>query len=157
MNKAVPLLLTFALLAGCASLSPEEQAAACRDTDWQRFGENDGRLGVATRMRANKFQACADVGQPVDLAAYQAGRQLGLEVYCTVENGYRVGYEGRRYNDVCPPTSEPDFLQGLAQGRKERPILIRPSIGVGIGIGLFNGHRYWHRCRPYRRWHRRCW
>lgn len=151
-------------LAGCTTIPPEERAATCAKTDWERFGENDGRLGIATSERADQFEDCQDLGQPVNLAAYQTGRATGLAEYCTVENGYQVGLEGRRYRGVCPPDLEPDFEQGYAQGRKDRPITISPSIGigvgsggrvrtgVGIGVGLFRGtwgygrHRYY---RPY--------
>ncbi|MEM1299796.1 MAG: DUF2799 domain-containing protein [Pseudomonadota bacterium] len=148
--------ITFGLLAchvaACSNLSPEQRAATCAQTDWQRYGENDGRLGVATSDRAGDFRSCANVGQPVDLTAYQTGRARGLESYCTAENGYRVGYEGRSYDRVCPSATEPDFLQGYERGRQDRPALaISPGIGigigsggvrtrVGIGIGLFSGH-----------------
>lgn len=166
MMKPLFPLLIGALLAGCATMTPEERAQACQATDWQRFGENDGRLGVPTSERADDFQDCADAGAPADLVAYQAGRRAGLVEYCTAENGYRVGYEGRRYRKVCPTDSEQDFLQGLAQGRKERPVTVRPSfgigigsgggVGVGIGIGLFNGFGHDRNCR-WRPYGRGCW
>lgn len=150
-------LITLSLLAchaaGCSTVSIEERAAACAETDWQRFGENDGRLGVPTSDRADEFQDCTDAGQPANLAAYQAGRTEGLSSYCTAETGYQVGYEGRRYENVCPPATEPDFLQGFERGRKDRPAFVlrpglgigigsggvRTGVGIGVGIGLFNG------------------
>lgn len=149
-------LVTVGLLvchvAACSSLSVEERAAACAQTDWERFGENDGRLGVATEARARRFADCTDLGHPVDLGSYQTGRTRGLETYCTAENGYEVGYDGRIYARVCPPSMEPDFLQGYEQGRRDRPgLAIWPGVGigigtggvrtrVGIGVGLFSGY-----------------
>lgn len=169
--KILCLLAGAGVVAACATLDPEERARACAATDWERYGLNDGKLGVTTSSRADAFEECADVGQPVDLAAYQRGRTDGLVEYCTTENGYRVGYEGRKYTKVCPPTLEPDFLQGYDLGRKERPAVslfpsigigigsgrgrVRTGIGVGIGVGSFFGcnrygpywrHRYSHRC-----------
>lgn len=173
-------MITFGLLAchaaACSTLSPEQRAVACAQTDWQRYGENDGRLGLATSERSGDFRSCADVGQPVDLTAYQTGRARGLESYCTAENGYRVAYEGRSYAQVCPPAMETDFLHGYERGLKDRPALtLSPSIGIGIGtggartrvgvgvgIGLFNGHFGRYRGRSsYRARHctpsRFCW
>ena len=162
----------MALLAGCSTLSVEERAAQCAQTDWTRFGVNDGTLGVPTSDRADRFADCAEVGQPADLVAYQAGRTEGLQSYCTLENGYKIGYEGRRYDGVCPPSLASDFLQGYERGKKERPAYaLSPSIGIGIGsgghtrvgvgvgIGLFNGYffgdHFFHRHRHYKRRHKR--
>ena len=148
-------------LMACTTISPEQRAEACASTDWERYGVNDGTLGVTTASRADEFQDCAAVGQPVDLAAYQAGRSEGLAKYCTAENGYQVGYNGRKYRNVCPPTLESDFLQGYEQGRKERPALalhpnfgivigsggsVRTGIGIGIGLGTRFGCSHTARC-----------
>lgn len=156
-----PLLAAMLILAGCQSVPPEERAQACAQTDWERFGQNDGRLGVATADRVSDFEDCADLGQPADISAYQVGRMAGLETYCTAENGYQVGYDGRRYGDVCPAELEPDFLQGYQRGRKERPLTVSPGFGigvgsggvrtrVGVGIGFFGPH--WGPRYPYNYW-----
>ena len=176
MIRMLSMFLLTAALGACATLSPEQRLAECQATNWQKFGVNDGRLGVPASDRTATFADCSEVGHSVDVVAYQAGRAEGLQVYCTVENGYQVGYEGRRYDNVCPPSSEPDFIQGYDRGRKERPaVAVVPSIGVGIGsrggvrvglglgLGLFNyyvpyhyGHkRYGFGYYPrYRRYHR---
>ena len=146
---------TLALVAGCSTLSVEERTAICTNSDWYRFGVNDGTLGVSGAERADLFTDCAELGQPIDVAAYQAGRAEGLRQYCTVETGYEVGSSGRRYQKVCPPELEPDFLQGYAEGRDNRPSYgiypgigigigsggVRTGIGVGVGIGGYSGHR----------------
>ncbi|MEM9140727.1 MAG: DUF2799 domain-containing protein [Pseudomonadota bacterium] len=167
-SRLILVLAVAALTAGCATLNPEQRQAQCEATDWQRFGLNDGRLGVPTSDRSETFSDCADLGRPVDLAVYQAGRTEGLQSYCTVETGYQVGLEGRRYQNVCPPSLEPDFLQGYQRGQAERPsVTISPSIGIGIGsgggvgvgvgIGFFNsflgyrvGYPYGYRYKPRR-------
>jgi hypothetical protein len=161
----------LAALSACTMVPAEERAAQCAQTDWTKFGVNDGTLGVPTSDRSDKFADCAEVGQPADLVAYQAGRTQGLQTYCTLENGYKVGLEGRRYDNVCPPSLAADFLQGYERGKKERPsYALSPSIGigvgtggtrvgVGIGIGLFNGFyfhdHFFHRHRHYKRRHKK--
>lgn len=160
-------LIAAALLTACTTLAPEQVAQDCAGTDWERFGLNDGKLGVSTEERVGKFGDCAEVGQPADLAAYQLGRSEGLLSYCTTESGYRVGYDGLRYRSVCPPTLEPDFLQGFEKGRKDRPaVALYPRIGIGIGsgggrvrtgIGIGIGIGSYHDCDRHWRYRHRCW
>ena len=126
--------LLFAVLgaAACSMVTPEQRSAACRATDWHSYGLNDGTLGVPMAQRDKKFADCAALGYPADIATYRAARAEGLKLYCTVENGYQVGYAGRRYRNVCPPELEQSFLQGYEQGRKERPMRdYYPYFGFG--------------------------
>jgi hypothetical protein len=135
-------ILLFAMLGAtaCTTLTPEQRSAACRATDWRSYGLNDGTLGVPITERTEKFADCAALGHPADIAAYQAARAEGLKAYCTVENGYDVGYAGRRYRNVCPPELEQSFRQGYDQGRKERPV--RDYYYPYYGFGGFY-HPYW--------------
>ncbi len=162
--RACPALLLLATLgvAACTTLTAEQRIAACQATDWADYGRNDGVLGVPAAQRTKRFADCAALGYPADIAAYQAGRAEGLASYCTVENGYDVGYAGRRYRKVCPPELEPGFLQGYEQGRKERPPDYYPYYGFGFGYGYYRypyfgyrfgyrGHRRHHRHRRHRR------
>lgn len=136
--RLVPALAiaALALVAGCTTVPPEQRAAACAQTDWRRYGVNDGKLGVPVSERVDAFEDCAELGHPADTAAYEAGRAEGLTEYCTAETGYEIGYQGRPYADVCPLELKGDFLQGLAQGREARPsYALYPGIGIGIGSG----------------------
>jgi hypothetical protein len=141
-------VLFLATLAACTTLTNEERAAACLATDWGKYGLNDGILGVAAGERTKKFADCNELGYSVDVAAYQAGRAEGLLEYCTVENGYDVGYAGRGYPKVCPPELEISFWQGYERGLKERPPRFYPYFGLGIGYGHYYGSRFGY--YPYR-------
>lgn len=133
MMPFVCVLLAITLSA-CTTLAPEQVARECAQTDWERYGLNDGKIGLPTSERASEFSDCQTVGQPADLVAYQAGRTTGLESYCTAERGYQIGYSGQRYQSVCPATLEPDFLQGFERGREDRPtVVVYPSFGIGVG------------------------
>ncbi|MBY8976384.1 DUF2799 domain-containing protein [Rhodobacteraceae bacterium NNCM2] len=111
-------------------------------------------MGVPVQERLELFQTCENMGLTVDVAAYQAGHRKGLVEYCTLENGFDVGFSGRSYQDVCPAENEADFLQGyeigLAEYEDSRPAaVIYPSIGIGWGFryGYFGsygfGPPYW--------------
>lgn len=177
MIGPVACLLLALVLSACTTLAPEQVAQECAATDWQRYGVNDGKLGLPTNARSDRFADCRTVGQPADLVAYQAGRSEGLLDYCTAERGYQIGYSGRRYQSVCPPTLEPDFLQGYERGREDRPaVVVYPSFGIGlgsyggyggisVGVGSFgwgpcwgywcNGYRYKRKRHRYRHHHHR--
>jgi len=159
MPPRAPLAILFAAtlgLAACTTLTATERTAACRATDWANYGLNDGILGVPAAERDRRFADCADLGVPADLAAYRAGREQGLATYCTLENGYDVGYAGRRYRNVCPPELETAFLQGYEQGRKERPVTYYPYYGYpyyGYGFRYYGypyfGYSFGHRYRRH--------
>lgn len=44
-----------------------------------------------------------------------------LARYCSPDNAYLLGSQGRAYYGVCPKESEAQFRQGLARGRALRP------------------------------------
>ena len=159
--RHVFLLLATLGAAACTTLTVEQRTTACQATDWASYGQNDGILGVAAGERTKKFADCAALGYPADLTAYHAARAAGLGTYCTVENGYEVGYAGRRYRKVCPPGLETAFLQGYEQGRKERPADYYPYYRFGFGFGHhsypYYGHYFGyrgHRRHGHRRRHR---
>jgi hypothetical protein len=150
--KLVALVLPVLLVAACTKPPPAERAAACQAMDWRDYGYNDGLLGVPAADRTKQFSDCAELGHPADTVAYNAARADGLIQYCTVENGYQVGASGRRYHGVCPAHLAQAFVQGYDRGRKERPVRIYPSFGIGIGFGHFGyGHRH-HRGHHPRRY-----
>ena len=74
---ALPVLAVL-LAAGCSQLSVSERSAQCGATDWYTYGLTDGQLGVPETERADLIADCSEAGQPIDLAAYRAGRAAGL-------------------------------------------------------------------------------
>lgn len=146
--------------AGCASLQQTDHTAACTAQNWERFGENDGRLGINTQDRIELFEDCNLLGQPADIAAYEAGKARGLSVYCTLENGLNVGQSGRPYAGVCNGQEELDFLQGYDVGASrysaDRPVsYVYPSlsIGLGFGYGSYGYYGFYPAYRSYRHGH----
>ena len=137
MSRWPILLVLFSCgLAACTSLSEDERSEVCANTDWWQFGMTDGAFGVPVASRQERFDRCASVGRPPDIAAYRQGHERGLEDYCTESSGYHIGREGKEYQGVCPPSLEADFLAGLKRGEEDRPSLaVTPHVGVGVGIG----------------------
>lgn len=44
-----------------------------------------------------------------------------LSAYCTADNAFRLGSQGKAYFGVCPKSTESAFLDGLQRGRALRP------------------------------------
>ncbi len=112
-QKMLFWLFAVLMIAGCASLGKDE----CLQADWQSIGYEDGARGFpGTRIGVHR-KACAKHGVAPDLAAYESGRQKGLQEWCTPRNGYRIGLKGKQYNGVCPALLEDAFIEALGRGR----------------------------------------
>jgi hypothetical protein len=114
MPRAMLFVAIAALLiSGCASMGKDE----CLHADWQIIGYEDGARGYpGTRIGVHR-KACAQHGVTPDMAAYEAGRNKGLQAWCTPRNGYRLGLKGNRYNGVCPEDLEGPFTEAMGRGR----------------------------------------
>ena len=97
---------------GCATMSAEE----CMVADWHGIGMADARAGRAGNYLANRAGDCAEAGYPADSEAWYQGFADGLGWFCTLDNGFRYGLEGQRYQQSCPPDLEPGFLEGYELG-----------------------------------------
>ena len=106
------LLLGGALLAGCATLSEEQ----CLSADWGRIGSVDGTRGRTAGFLANHARACEAVGVTPDRAAWEAGRQQGLRLYCTPERAYAEGRDGSLLSPVCPAELTPQLRAANRRG-----------------------------------------
>lgn len=94
------------VLAGCASMSPEE----CMVANWAEQGHKDGRNGYAPTRITEHRKACAEVGVVPDGRRYRMGWDEGVLEYCTPANGISQGRAGRPYRNVCPPQLEDEFV-----------------------------------------------
>lgn len=100
------------LSGGCATMSAEE----CMVADWYGLGLADARAGRASTYLANRAGDCAEAGYPADAESWHQGFAEGLGWFCTLDNGFRFGLEGQRYQKSCPPDLEPDFAEGYDLG-----------------------------------------
>lgn len=90
------------ILSTCAPISEE----ACRGGDWRGIGASDGARGLPTSTVGKYAETCAEFGVTPDLVAYQAGRSIGLQTYCTPSKAYSEGRNGRRIKPVCSADAE---------------------------------------------------
>ncbi|MGQ0697240.1 MAG: DUF2799 domain-containing protein [Panacagrimonas sp.] len=114
MRFSLMLVCGALLLSGCATLNESE----CRNVDWFDLGSRDGSLGHSRNRLDEHGKACSEFGLAADSAAWEKGYEAGLESYCSVDNGYRVGRQGGYYGRVCPVDLEGDFTDAYALGRE---------------------------------------
>lgn len=106
-------LLVAVICQSCASMSQEE----CLNANWTVVGEIDGQQGRGLDVLDDYRRDCAEYGVVPDVQAYVAGRESGLMLYCTRDNGYREGREGARVEADCPAALAADFQQGFQLGQ----------------------------------------
>lgn len=112
--KSILIILSIAMISGCASMSSDE----CANSDWSAIGFEDGSRGYTSDRFANHRKACAKHGMPADFGAYQQGRNDGLVEFCQPGRGYNLGVGGGRYNGVCNADLEPGFLDAYRAGQQ---------------------------------------
>lgn len=110
--RAAILVLAVAALGGCATMSEEE----CALSDWHAIGFEDGSQGYPAERLGDHRKACARHGYVPDFAAYQAGREEGLELFCQASRGFNLGAAGGQYHGVCSAELEVEFLDGYRAG-----------------------------------------
>lgn len=110
--RALILAAAAAAAAGCAGMSEEE----CAMSDWHTIGFEDGSRGYPADRVGVHRKACAKHGYAPDFAAYQAGRDEGLSLFCQPSRGFNLGAGGGRYHGVCSADLEPEFLDGYRAG-----------------------------------------
>ena len=108
------ILAALVLLQGCATLDKDE----CLLADWRLIGYQDGVAGKSATVVGEYREDCAKHAVVPDLDAYRAGREEGLQQYCTVDNGYRLGNTGRGFAAVCPAALAAGFRDAYDAGRE---------------------------------------
>lgn len=118
MNTVIRIMLVFGALltASCATLNKDE----CQNANWEVIGYEDGARGYTADRIGQHREACSKHGVAPDLAAYTSGRDKGLRVYCTPQNGYRVGQKTTVYRDICPDDLRPEFKKAFEYGGQIR-------------------------------------
>lgn len=114
MKNSGLILVLGLLCSGCATMNEAE----CLTVDWRTVGFEDGVAGYSGDRIGQHREACAKHGVTPDLAAYQSGREAGLEEYCQPANGFRLGSRGASYGGVCPAELGVAFSDAYSSGRQ---------------------------------------
>ncbi|ENM5904709.1 DUF2799 domain-containing protein [Vibrio mimicus] len=112
MKKILFLLFIPLILSACSSMTPEE----CRSANWQQIGYLDGQNGTNPAIINDYIKDCREAGVYPDQELWHRGFEQGTVLFCSPDNGYRVGKQGREYYGVC---SSQQFLTNYQQGYQD--------------------------------------
>ncbi len=107
------ILLAVVSLSACSTMTKTE----CQVANWYDLGYTDGVAGYTVNMFGERAKDCAKHGFSADRQAYLRARKEGLKNYCTKENGYREGANGRPYRGVCKGNLAKEFLPAYQKGK----------------------------------------
>lgn len=111
--KTFFILVTLMALSACATLDQGE----CLSADWHEIGYKDGTKGYKPERYQKHNEACAEHNVRVNTADYHDGWGGGIQQYCTEDNGWQKGLEGKTYHKSCPIHLEPTFFNAYQLGR----------------------------------------
>lgn len=112
--KFLLIVLVSVLMVGCATLNEDE----CVTADWYEIGYSDGVKGEPDSYLEKHRKACAKHGVRANLDDWLAGREAGLQRYCTPQKGYEEGLNNRAYHNVCEGRAADEFLRAYEQGQQ---------------------------------------
>ncbi|TQV81508.1 DUF2799 domain-containing protein [Aliikangiella coralliicola] len=118
MYRSFGVLITLifvcllAFLTGCATLNQSE----CQVANWEIIGLEDGSAGRPSSYVGQHRSACAEYGIVPDLDKYLLGHKKGLRQFCTYQNGFNLGNQGRSFSNVCPQELAGEFRRGFDRG-----------------------------------------
>jgi hypothetical protein len=112
--RILAALAICAAFSGCASLSKSE----CLNADWQDIGVRDGANGQPEEYLIQHSTACAKVGVAPDRERWLAGREQGLERFCTPQRAYQIGEYGGGFDAaVCRNYDQERLFDAYNKGR----------------------------------------
>ena len=113
--KSLALSLILCSMVSACSVMTEQQ---CKTANWSNLGYLDGSQGASADQFSQRSSACSEYNVHPNFNQYQVSYQKGLTTYCTENNGFYVGSNGRFYHGVCPQTTSAAFLYGYHQGKQ---------------------------------------
>ena len=101
------------LLSNCANMNKSD----CLTADWQLIGFEDASFGKNESHISQHRKDCSEHGVTPDLTAYRKGHLEGSKRFCTTNNGFTRGLQGKDYSRNCPQQFEDAFLTGFTDGQ----------------------------------------
>ena len=111
-------LAGLGLLAACDPISEDQ----CRAGDWAGLGLEDGQAGRPASRLDDYAGICSALGIEPNREVYMSARAQGLKTFCTPQNAYAVGREGRSIGAVCPAAQMSVLQAANNSGRRYHDI-----------------------------------
>ena len=120
LTKTIVIISFFALaLQGCGKVKQDNWADFCTNTIWEHHGEFDATNGYSFKMIEVYKERCGNQFSQKEITFYQNGYIKGLVEYCTYDNGYKIGFAGKKLPELCPHELSDQFAKGFKIGQLE--------------------------------------
>ncbi|MDO3388606.1 DUF2799 domain-containing protein [Gilvimarinus sp. SDUM040013] len=118
-QRIVSILAAQGLLiaAGCTN-APDKQVS-CDIPNWQEQGLADASSGAQPDIIKNYQESCGTQFSGDNINAYKLGFFLGLQQFCSYENGFELGSKNNIKTYTCPMEQAEKFRQGQKDGYRE--------------------------------------
>ena len=118
------ILITLMLTSSYAfGFSSGFKSSECQTMNWEEKGKADGEQGRKIDLLYSYIKKCDKVGAPFSADLYRKGREEGLYVYCSNQNGYELGLNKKRVQkDICPFNMFPEFQAYYDKGRNYKKL-----------------------------------
>ena len=128
MRRLANLFLALSVSAGltsCAPLLHED----CPGQSWYDVGYAAGEIGQPVERYKQYAELCASRFQETDHPEWLRGYQAGNAAYCTPENAYSLGIQGRRiyWFSACPKERHDELFDQFLLGAKCESLLSSSS------------------------------
>ncbi len=110
-------ILTVCFLSSCMTKEQHSWAEFCNNTIWKSHGYYDATNGLNYKIMAVYKKRCGDFFSDADSLEYQKGYIKGAKVFCTYENGYKMGLANNSHPKSCPFELAKSFNSGFKAGR----------------------------------------
>lgn len=108
-------LFLLLLFSSCASMDRE----SCLMTNWYEKGVEDGKVRGENRFSEYRRECAKErISIAPKVREYEKGILEGLRTWCTFQNGFNEGLEGRGSTALCDSVN-PSFARGVEQGFME--------------------------------------
>lgn len=120
MMKKICLGLLMFTMSGCFG----KKSLNCSSIDWTRKGLDDGKLGFDEVKVLELKKKCEEQGVEASVVDYKEGWLLGIEIYCSPQNAFKLGREGQKAleKNNCPVEFKTNFAESFKLGKELKEI-----------------------------------
>ncbi len=115
MKNTIVTIAFTCVISACASTTVSTQSGGtshCNKADWQQIGHKIGSSGKPVRLFNSLKDDCDGKIAETARASYLEGYREGIKEYCTYENGFSLGEQGKEGVMKCPLELREGFDKG---------------------------------------------
>jgi hypothetical protein len=89
----------------------------CKSANWEDYGNQEAMEGLQNSY-TRWLGECHEYGIIPDEASYSKGYKKGITNFCTFQNGYLIGNDGKQLSTFCPIEAQETFTKGYIEGKR---------------------------------------